>query len=221
MNKLALSMLLLTGSVAGFAQAPSGGGGGGSMGGGSGQSGGGASGTGSTQQQPTMQQPPTAGGDPSMQSGKSASGVAAGDEKFAKMVAQTDVAELAVSKMALEKGSTDQVKKLAQKLIDDHTKTSEAMKEIASKKQIELPTEPDGKHKSLAKKLEAASGPDFDKMYLMSNSKDHKKVVAAFEKEAEKGKDNEIKAFATKFLPAIKEHSEMIDQAMGGATGTK
>jgi putative membrane protein len=148
------------------------------------------------------------------------SGMAKGpDTKFAMMVAQTDLAEIKVSNMALQKSSSDDVKKLAQKLVDDHTKTSDAMKEIASSKGLTLPTEPDAKHKALAMKLESESGDKFDKDFIAANSADHHKVVAAFQKESSSGTDPEIKAFATKFLPAIQEHTQMIDQMKGKSKG--
>jgi putative membrane protein len=145
------------------------------------------------------------------------------DKKFATMVAQTDLAEIEVGNMALQKSTDPQVKQIAQKLVDDHTKTSTAMKEIAAKKGMTVPTETDSKHKALATKLQGESGKDFDKAFLAANSKDHHKVVAAFQKESTGGKDPDIKQFATQFLPAIQEHTTMIDQASKGqsAGGTQ
>ena len=152
-------------------------------------------------------------------SGMSSMSVPAADKKFAMMVAQTDIAELQVSNMALQKSNSDDVKKLAQKLIDDHTKTTDSMKEIASKKGLTLPTETDAKHKALAAKLQNESGDQFDKDYLAANSMDHHKVVAAFEKEANSGQDPDIKSFASQYLPSIQEHTKMIDADKGGKTG--
>jgi putative membrane protein len=114
----------------------------------------------------------------------------------------------------LQKSTNDEVKKIAQKLVDDHTKTSAALKQIASSKGLTLPTEPDAKHKALATKLEGESGEQFDRDFLSANSSDHHKVVSAFQKESQSGSDPEIKAFATQFLPAIQEHSQTIDQAL-------
>lgn len=143
------------------------------------------------------------------------------DAKFAMMVAQSDLAEIQISNMALQKSNSDQVKKLAQKIVDDHTKSSDALKQIASKKGMSVPTETDARHKALAKKLEAESGTQFDKDYIDANVKDHHKVVAAFQKESNDGKDADIKGFAAQFLPAIQEHTTMLDQAKSSTSGTK
>jgi putative membrane protein len=141
------------------------------------------------------------------------------DKKFAMMVAQTDLAEIQMGNLALQKSTNDDVKKIAQKLVDDHTKTSDAMKQIASQKGLTVPTEPDAKHKALATKLQGESGDQFDKDFITANSADHHKVVKAFQKEADSGKDPDIKGFASQFLPSIQEHTTMIDGAKGKTGG--
>jgi putative membrane protein len=152
--------------------------------------------------------------DGKMAAGKMADGAMKGpDKKFAMTVAQSDMAELQISNMALQKSQNDQVKKIAQKLIDDHTKSSDALKQLASTKGMTLPAETDAKHQALATKLQGESGDKFDKDYIAANSADHHKVVALFQKESSSGTDPDIKGFATQFLPAIQEHTQMIDQA--------
>jgi putative membrane protein len=42
---------------------------------------------------------------------------------------------------------------------------------------------------------------------------DHKKDIAEFEKEASSGKDPEIKAFAAKTLPTLREHLKLAQAA--------
>lgn len=135
------------------------------------------------------------------------------DQKFAMMAAQTDLAEIQVSNLALQKSNNDQVKQIAQRLIDDHTKTSTAMKQMAATKGMTLPTETDPKHKALATKLEGESGSQFDKDFISANVSDHHKVVSAFQKESQDGKDPDIKGFATQYLPSIQEHTQMLEQA--------
>jgi putative membrane protein len=217
-------------TTAAFAQASGAGGGAGSQtgaaaGGAAGSQAGGATGaTGSQTGGATGSQTGAAAGGAAGSQAGGASGsstsVPGADKKFAMTVAQTDLAEIQVSNLALQKSNNDDVKKLAQKLIDDHTKTSDAMKQIASQKGLTLPTEPDAKHKALATKLEGESGAQFDKDFISANSADHHKVVKEFQKEANSGKDPEIKGFASQFLPAIQEHTTMIDDLKGKAGGS-
>jgi putative membrane protein len=138
------------------------------------------------------------------------------DRTFAIMTAETDLAEIQMGNLALQKSSSQPVKTIAQKLIDDHTKSSTALKQIAQAKGLPLPAETDSKHKAIATKLEGESGEQFDQDFLAANKADHHRVIAAFKKEAKNGKDTEIQGFAKEFLPAIEEHTKMIEEAKGG-----
>jgi putative membrane protein len=133
------------------------------------------------------------------------------------MSAQTDMAELQMSNLALQKSTDDKVKTLAQKLIDDHTKSSTAMKQLAQQKGVTLPDQTDAKHLALATKLQGETGEKFDKDFMTSNMADHKKVVKAFEAESQKGTDPDVKGFATQFLPPVQQHTQMIQQEKSAA----
>jgi putative membrane protein len=61
--------------------------------------------------------------------------------------------------------------------------------------------------------MDTMSGTDFDKAYLAMMVKDHKKDIAAFEKEAKDGEDTDVKAWAEKTLPTLKEHLKMVQDA--------
>ncbi|MBI3653058.1 MAG: DUF4142 domain-containing protein [Acidobacteria bacterium] len=61
----------------------------------------------------------------------------------------------------------------------------------------------------MSEKLAKLSGADFDREYMKYMVEDHVKDVAMFEKEAKTGKDADIKAFAEKTLPTLKEHLQM------------
>ncbi len=57
--------------------------------------------------------------------------------------------------------------------------------------------------------LRGLSGVEFDRAYLQHMVKDHEKDIKAFEKTAESGEDSQIKEFASKTLPTLKEHLSM------------
>jgi putative membrane protein len=75
-----------------------------------------------------------------------------------------------------------------------------------------LPTAPDAKHQAELRKLSALTGEKFDKEYVKMMLKDHRKDVAAFEKEAGGGMDADLKAFAASTLPTLREHLQMIQR---------
>ena len=143
------------------------------------------------------------------------------DSKFMMMAATSDMNEIGLSQQALSKSTNEEVKKLAQMMIDDHTKSSEELKPIAASKGVVLPAEMDSKHKSAMEKMSSMSGVDFDMAYVKMMVKDHEKAVALYQKEADTGKDAEAKTFAAKTLPVVQMHLDMSRKLMSSMSGDK
>jgi putative membrane protein len=131
------------------------------------------------------------------------------DKKFVTDAALGGMAEVELGKLATQKASSDAVKQFGQKMVDDHSKANDQLKEIASKENISIPDSLDSKHQSRIEKLSKLSGPDFDKAYVKDQVKDHKKDVSEFKSEAESGSNPNIKQFASTTLPTLQQHLSM------------
>ncbi|HEV7822938.1 MAG TPA: DUF4142 domain-containing protein [Burkholderiales bacterium] len=132
------------------------------------------------------------------------------DRQFISKAAQAGHAEVAAGKLAASQASSDEVKKFGQHMVDDHGKANEELARIAQAKGITPPAGPDAAHQRLATRLQAAKAAEFDRLYVSeAGVKDHKAAVALFTDQAKNGKDAELKAFAEKTLPTIKEHQKM------------
>jgi len=141
------------------------------------------------------------------------------DQDFVNKASMSDMAEINVSRIAVKSASDDGVKKFAQQMIDDHGKTSKEMLEIVNKKRLSAPERMDAEHDKLARKLGSLSGSDFDTEYVAGQVKDHEAAVALFEAQAKDGKDDDLRAFAKKHLPHLREHLKMaqdLHKKLGG-----
>lgn len=128
------------------------------------------------------------------------------DQKFIKNAADGGMAEVELGQLAVEKGSSDKVKKFGQRMVDDHSKANDRLKEIAVQKGIDLPTTPGAKQRATKDRLSKLSGDQFDKAYMTDMLADHKKDVAEFRRESKAAKDTDIKSFASETLPTLEEH---------------
>ncbi len=146
--------------------------------------------------------------------------VTGGDLAFMNDAAPGSVAEVELGKMAAGKSQNAEVKAFGQKMVEDHTKAGDELKQIAAQKKVMLPTDVMPAHKQLMEKLSKLSGADFDKEYVKAMVEDHEKDVAAFENVSKTAADADVKAFATKTLPTLKMHLEMI-KAMAEKMGVK
>ncbi len=137
------------------------------------------------------------------------------DKTFVTKAAVGGMFEVESSKIATDKGTTQGVKDFGSKMVEDHSKANDELKSIASSKGIDVPAALDSKHQKMLDSLNAKSGKAFDMEYLSDMSKSHKAADALFMKEADKGKDADLKAFADKTDKVIKEHISMLKDVQG------
>lgn len=142
------------------------------------------------------------------------------DQHFMMEAAQGGMAEVALGQMAAEKAASEDVKKFGQRMVTDHGKANQELMQLAGTKGVTLPKETNATHKSVSDRLSKLSGAEFDRAYMQEMLKDHNKDIAAFEQQAEQGKDQELKSWATKILPTLKEHKE-IAQTTAEKVGAK
>jgi predicted outer membrane protein len=143
------------------------------------------------------------------------------DEKILMDMAHANIAEVEAGKIAQSKSKNDQVKSFAQQMIDDHGKALTEVQQLAQQKGVTLPTEPDAKHKAMAKKLEAMSGEAFDKAYMKNAGvADHKTVHSMLMRDETRAKDPDVKALATKMAPVVEQHLKSAQSMPAVATGT-
>jgi putative membrane protein len=128
------------------------------------------------------------------------------DRKFAKDAALGGMAEVELGKLATQKASRDDIKQFGQKIVDDHTKANDQLKEVASKENIPIPDALDSKHQARIDKLSKLSGQDFDKAFVKDQLKDHQAEIRDFSAEAQSGTDTNVKTFASNVLPTLQQH---------------
>jgi putative membrane protein len=140
---------------------------------------------------------------------ESKSKLPSGEERFMKEAASGGLMEVELGKFAAEKGSHQRVKEFGKRMQTDHSKANTQLKKIASSKGVDLPTEPSGEHKSTMDKLTKLSGAEFDREYMEAMVDDHKEDIEKFQTQADKGKDPDLKKFASESLPILKKHLEL------------
>lgn len=163
-----------------------------------------------------------AGGQNSNQSGgqSGAAAVSSADRKFATTAAMDGMAEVELGRLATERGASDAVKQFGQRMIDDHTKANDQLKQWAATAGLTLPTALDAKRQAVMNRLSRLSGAAFDRAYAQQMVKDHTKAVQLFQREADRGTDAGLKSFASSTLPTLREHLQMARSLRtGGGSG--
>ena len=129
-------------------------------------------------------------------------------QQFAEKVAISDMFEIETGKLAQQKGKNAEIKKFGEQMVRDHTKTSTELKELVNggKVKVNLPTAMDSEHQDKLKQLQSASADQFDRTYATEQVKAHEDAVALFQNYSTSGENADLKNWAGKTLPALKEH---------------
>lgn len=137
------------------------------------------------------------------------------DKTFAMNGAQSNMAEIALGRLAVQKTKNADIKKFAQRLIADHSNANTQLKALAAKKAITLPADVKPEQKETYDRIAKLSGAEFDREFMTLMVENHTKSATAYQAESSNGTDAELKAFAAKVLPIVQEHLSMARDIQG------
>ena len=129
-----------------------------------------------------------------------------GDQAFVTKIGGVSMGEVELGMLALDKLSSRDVKGFAQRMIDEHRKSGDELKAIATRKNFEWPAGPPADARALKDRLSKLSGAAFDRAYIDAMVSGHREVLGVMKTQAESGADAELKAFAAKASSTVQAH---------------
>jgi putative membrane protein len=132
--------------------------------------------------------------------------------EFATKAAQGGLKEVKFGELAQQQATRDEVKQFGQRMVGDHGKANDQLKQIAQKKGIELPQQLSDEDQQKYAELQKKSGDEFDQAYTNEMVSDHEKDIAEFQQYVDEGKDPDLTSFAGQTLPTLKEHLRLAQQ---------
>jgi putative membrane protein len=142
--------------------------------------------------------------------------------EFVNKVAQSDMLEIQASQFVAPNADAD-TKPFADRMIRDHTETSNELKQLvqSGKVRAELPSTLDPEHQKKLDGLKKLSGRELDREYDRMQLQAHQEAVDLFSRYAQAGDNNDLKAWAAKTVPHLREHLSMAQKLdQGGTTPT-
>ena len=130
------------------------------------------------------------------------------DSAFVIAASKSAFAGSTFAKMALEKASSPDVKKYARRAADESKRLIEELKPLLKAQKAPEPTALDKRNQAVNDWLAKLSGAEFDRAYMSNMASMESNDVMLFERAADKAHDAELKGWASKNLPTIKERQE-------------
>jgi putative membrane protein len=103
------------------------------------------------------------------------------DDDFVRDVAVKNMAEVELSRIALEKATDPNIRAFAQMMIDEHGAAGEKLKSVVVGQSIEWPAQLDDKHRKTADDLKKKQGGIFDRAYMEAMVEGHQDIAAKLE----------------------------------------
>jgi putative membrane protein len=134
------------------------------------------------------------------------------DKDFVSKAARGGMAEVELGNLAQQRGSTDAIKDFGKKLVNDHTKLNNELKDIAARQSLTLPMDLSSEQRMTIDKLSKLSGAAFDREFWKDSVSEHRDDIAEFRKEVDKGENQALKDFAASSIPVLEEHLRIAEK---------
>lgn len=128
------------------------------------------------------------------------------DRTFILQAARDGMAEVALSQLALQRGSSDAVKEYARMMVNDHTRSNGELASLAAQKGVSLPTDIGEQNRAIMRRLSGLSGARFDQAYMSEMIRAHNKDLSSFQRQARQGQDRDLRAWAAQKVPTLQAH---------------
>jgi putative membrane protein len=138
------------------------------------------------------------------------------DKAFVRRTVMQGRTSIHIAQIALDRSSSDAVKKIANLVIHDRMRLNEAFTSLAKNMGVELPDEAGKNQTETVSKLEKLNGADFDNAYLKLVLDSQKDMDEAFGREANYAANPDLKAIATRAAPVLHKHRENVEKVAQG-----
>ncbi|HEX7086557.1 MAG TPA: DUF4142 domain-containing protein [Vicinamibacterales bacterium] len=183
--------------------------------------------------------PPVAGDDPTMsdQAASARDQTPAGStrqrdpgrvEQFVQQAASGNLAEIELGQLASTRAQNEEVRRFAQRMVEEHTKSLDQLRSAVFSASITLPTELGSEHQQVRERLSELQGEEFDREYMEVMVDEHEKMADMLEESSGRagmqpgaaspsnaqlgGGLAPLNSWASQTLPIVQEHLEQARQ---------
>lgn len=134
------------------------------------------------------------------------------DAEFLTKAANGGLFEVESGELAVLQATTPFVRDFAQMMVVDHGDANRDLEALAREKGLQFPKALDEESERRLNTLREQKGVDFDRQYRDMQVTAHKDAIALYEKASTECEDADLKAFASKMLPALREHQRRLNE---------
>jgi putative membrane protein len=140
------------------------------------------------------------------------------EQAYVRQAMGINQTELALGRLALERGSSEDVKQMATKMVERHSALQSQLGDIARKSGIDPSPETTAAEQATQNRLEKLSGADFDAAFRQAVEDIHQQEMTLHKGELANGSDSALQGYAQSRVTALEKAAA---QAKAPATQNK
>lgn len=140
------------------------------------------------------------------------------DALFIAEATSANMLQVQLSDLALENAVSPEVKEMAQEIGQGHRRLMEDLQSTAVQGEFVVPTELGSAHQKVYDEVSSHTGIGFDLAYIKRIREEHDRLLKRYEGMAENAQVMEVKQFASKQLPLLRQHlkqTEALEDRLG------
>ncbi|HMB96811.1 MAG TPA: DUF4142 domain-containing protein, partial [Tepidisphaeraceae bacterium] len=134
------------------------------------------------------------------------------DKRFVKEASEWSMSMVNVGRLAKDHSNSEGVKHYAEKVIDGDKKLMDELAEIAKRHDYHLADDMTVKQRETKRRLESLRDTDFDVEYMSDQREDQAAMVDLFEQARKQCVDENLRSFADRKLPALKDFRDNAEE---------
>ena len=133
--------------------------------------------------------------------------------EFVQAAASSDQFEILEAETALTQSVNPEVRAFATRMLQDHQRLGQAVKDAAARSGLEPPEMAMSTDEAqLLSALQSVSGSEFDRLYFKQQTLAHRSALAVEQIYAKSGDDAALRQLATSAVPLISAHGDMANR---------
>jgi putative membrane protein len=134
------------------------------------------------------------------------------DKLFVIGAAIDNMYEMQLTHQAMQKAQNQQVKQLAQRLMEDHQQMSTQLQQVARQMNVQVPQGLPSIKQQEVQVIASLPAEQFEKQYVAKMNEQHSKDVTCFGSQMSLAQSQQLKQFVTQQLPKLQQHQQQVLQ---------
>jgi len=141
------------------------------------------------------------------------------EQDFIKHASSGNNFEIQLSQFVEQRSQDQQVKQLAQKLVQDHQQAEQQLRQVAQQMSVTLENGLMPAQQAKLQEFQKKQGAELDRAYIFCNVGDHHKDIMEYRWASQNAQSSQLKQYCEQTLPHLQDHLRQVDQVASAVLG--